>query len=113
MQVAGFDKDLLQDRFQISLWPTMVLINEHRAIVSMGEANQLPLAGEHLSDSLRAVFGKAGLNGAGRGSKGICRGGICIRGLVHLSPATVMQAVPENYRLWLIMRISIAKANEE
>ena len=55
---ARFDKNLLQDRFQISLWPTMILINEHRAIISMGEANHLPLDGEHLSDSLRTVFRK-------------------------------------------------------
>lgn len=55
---AGFDKDLIEDRFQISQWPTMILIDEHRTIVSMGEANHLPLDGEHLSTSLKTLIGK-------------------------------------------------------
>ena len=55
---ARFDKDLLQDRFQISQWPTMILIDEHRTILSMGEANHLPLDGEHLSKSLRTLMGE-------------------------------------------------------
>ena len=54
---ARFDKDLLQDRFQISQWPTMILIDEHHTILSIGEANHLPLDGEHLLKSLRTLMG--------------------------------------------------------
>jgi thiol-disulfide isomerase/thioredoxin len=55
---AQFDKNLIEDRFQISQWPTMILIDEHRTILSMGEANHLPLDGEHLPTTLTAVMGK-------------------------------------------------------
>jgi thiol-disulfide isomerase/thioredoxin len=55
---ARFDKELLQDRFQISLWPTMILIDEHRVILSMSEVNHLPLEGEHLFKSLTTLMGE-------------------------------------------------------
>lgn len=55
---ARFDKDLIGDRFQISQWPTMILVDEHRTILSMGEANRLPLDGEHLSTSLTTLIGE-------------------------------------------------------
>lgn len=55
---ARFDKDLLQDRFQISQWPTMILIDEHRTILSVGEADHLPLDGEHLLKSLKTLMGE-------------------------------------------------------
>jgi thiol-disulfide isomerase/thioredoxin len=55
-QQAQFDKDLLQSRFQISQWPTMVLLDAHRTILSIGEPNHLPLDGEHLAASLQALI---------------------------------------------------------
>ncbi len=55
---ARFDKNLIGDRFQISQWPTMILIDEHRTILSIGEANRLPLDGEHLSTSLTTLIGE-------------------------------------------------------
>lgn len=55
-QQAQFDKDLLQNRFQISQWPTMILLDSHRTIVSIGEPNHLPLQGESLAKSLQALI---------------------------------------------------------
>jgi thiol-disulfide isomerase/thioredoxin len=57
-QQARFDKDLFQDRFQISQWPTMILLDKHRTIISIGEPSHLPLDGEHLATSLRTLMGK-------------------------------------------------------
>lgn len=53
---AQFDKDLLQNRFQISEWPTLILFDAHRTILSIGEPNHLPLDGEHLAKSLWALI---------------------------------------------------------
>ncbi|WP_242617710.1 TlpA family protein disulfide reductase [Edaphobacter modestus] len=58
-QQARFDRDLLQNRFQISQWPTMILLDEHRTILSIGEMSHLPLDGEHLPGSLRTVTGES------------------------------------------------------
>jgi thiol-disulfide isomerase/thioredoxin len=55
---AQFDKDLLQDRFQTSQWPTMILIDEHRTILSISEPNHLPLGGENLGTTLQTLIAK-------------------------------------------------------
>lgn len=53
---AKFDKHLVGDEFQISMWPTMILVDEHHRIVSMGEPQHLPLNGENLAKSLRTLL---------------------------------------------------------
>ena len=53
---AGFDKHLIDDEFQISMWPTMILVDGQHRIVSMGEAQRLPLDGENLTKSLQTLF---------------------------------------------------------
>ncbi|MGH9401184.1 MAG: TlpA family protein disulfide reductase [Terriglobia bacterium] len=64
---ARFDKDLLENRFQISQWPTMILIDEHHTILSMREANHLPLDGDHLITSLSTLIGKVTAKRISRG----------------------------------------------
>jgi thiol-disulfide isomerase/thioredoxin len=54
---AKYDKAILEDRLQISQWPTVVLVDEHRKILSIGAANQLPLDIEHLPRTLRTLLG--------------------------------------------------------
>ncbi len=53
---ARFDKHLFEDRFQISQWPTTILIDRHHVILSIGEASHLPLRGGDLSKSLQSLL---------------------------------------------------------
>ena len=59
-QQARLDKHLYQDRFQITLWPTMILLDAHGKIVSMGQPQHLPLGGDNLAKSLQTLLGRAG-----------------------------------------------------
>ena len=49
---AKYDKELFDDKFQITLWPTLVLIDEHHKIVSVGNK----LKDEGLSETLKSLF---------------------------------------------------------
>ena len=49
---ARFDNDSFENHFQISSWPTMVLLDEHHRIVPMGEPGQPPHEGQQLSTTL-------------------------------------------------------------
>ena len=49
---ARIDKDLYEQRFQISQWPTMILIDDHRKIVMVGS----PLDGDNLSKTLDSLM---------------------------------------------------------
>lgn len=53
---AKLDKDLVLNRFRISQWPTMVLIDEHHKVLSIGADDHLPLFGEHLAPTLRTLM---------------------------------------------------------
>jgi hypothetical protein len=56
---ARYDADLIEDRFQISQWPTLVLIDlsgGQRTIVSIGERDHLPLDGDHLAATLTTLL---------------------------------------------------------
>jgi thiol-disulfide isomerase/thioredoxin len=53
---AARDKALIEDKFQISQWPTLVLIDANRKIISMGSAQHLPLDGENLRMTLQALL---------------------------------------------------------
>ncbi len=57
---ARYDADLLDNQFQISIWPTLVLVDlsgGHRTIVSVGLPDHLPLDISHLDATLSAVLG--------------------------------------------------------
>lgn len=57
---AQYDADLLNNRFQISLWPTLVLVDLRegkRTILSGGLPDHLPLDADHLSTTLSTVIG--------------------------------------------------------
>ena len=49
---ARFNDDLYETKFQISQWPTMVLIDAQGKIVSNGDLRHLPLDGENLEVTL-------------------------------------------------------------
>lgn len=49
---AKSDQNLLQDRFHITSWPTLVLIDGNGTIVSTSHANYLPLSGQDLAVTL-------------------------------------------------------------
>jgi thiol-disulfide isomerase/thioredoxin len=53
---AQYEKDLFDNKFQIILWPTLVLIDERHKIVSTGNAKYLPLDGENLSRTLHTLM---------------------------------------------------------
>jgi thiol-disulfide isomerase/thioredoxin len=56
---ARYDQDLVENRFQISQWPTLVLIDltgGQRTIVSIGEPDHLPLDGDHLAATLTTLL---------------------------------------------------------
>lgn len=53
---ARFDKTLVQDRFGITAWPTTILIDSHRRIVSLGAPGQLPLDYGNLDKTLATLF---------------------------------------------------------
>ena len=55
---ARYDKDLFQNHFQISMWNMLILLDDHRTIISMGEASHLPLDGDHLSPTLTTLISK-------------------------------------------------------
>jgi thiol-disulfide isomerase/thioredoxin len=56
---ARYDQDLIENRFQISQWPTLVLIDlsgGQRTIVSSGRPDHLPLDGDHLAATLTTLL---------------------------------------------------------
>ena len=56
---ARYDSELVEDRFQISQWPTLVLIDlskGQRTIVSIGQPDYLPLDGDHLAATLTTLL---------------------------------------------------------
>jgi thiol-disulfide isomerase/thioredoxin len=53
---ARYDADLIENRFQISQWPTLVLIDQHRTILSIGEPDHLPLDGDHLAATVTTLL---------------------------------------------------------
>lgn len=53
---ARFDKELFTNELQITQWPTLVLVDAHRKIVSRGYAEHLPLYGDNLSKTLSTLF---------------------------------------------------------
>jgi thiol-disulfide isomerase/thioredoxin len=56
---ARYDQDLMENRFQISQWPTLVLIDlsgGQRTIVSLGRPDHLPLDGDHLAATLKTLL---------------------------------------------------------
>jgi thiol-disulfide isomerase/thioredoxin len=53
---ARFDKDLIEGQFQISEWPTEILIDEDRKIIANGNSGRLPLAGKDLVATLNSLF---------------------------------------------------------
>jgi thiol-disulfide isomerase/thioredoxin len=55
---AQYDKSLIEDQFQISQWPTRVLIDQNRTILSIGKPDHLPLDGDHLPATLSALLAK-------------------------------------------------------
>jgi len=46
------DQDLLQKRFQVTSWPTLVLVDGTGIIVSTSQADHLPLSGQDLATTL-------------------------------------------------------------
>jgi thiol-disulfide isomerase/thioredoxin len=56
---ARYDADLIEDRFQISVWPTLILIDlskGQRTILSIGQPDHLPLDGDHLAPTLTTLL---------------------------------------------------------
>ncbi len=53
---ARFNKDLFDTKFQISEWPTLVLIDAQGKIVSTGDQRHLPLDGEKLEITLGTLL---------------------------------------------------------
>lgn len=54
---ARYDKALFSDRFQISTWGLLILLDDHRKIISTSDAKQLPLDGNQLSTTLATLLG--------------------------------------------------------
>jgi thiol-disulfide isomerase/thioredoxin len=50
------DQDLLQKRFHITSWPTLVLVDGTGTIVSTSQADHLPLSGQGLAITLRRLL---------------------------------------------------------
>jgi len=46
------DHDLLQERFKITAWPTLILIDGAGNIISTNQSNNLPLSGTDLQRTL-------------------------------------------------------------
>jgi thiol-disulfide isomerase/thioredoxin len=56
---AQFDRDLIERQFQISAWPTEILIDENGTIIANGNSARLPLAGKDLLTTLRSLLSGA------------------------------------------------------
>ncbi len=52
---ARFDRDLIERQFQISGWPTEILIDENRKVIANGNSARLPLSGKDLAATLRTL----------------------------------------------------------
>ncbi len=53
---AKLDSDLYQTRFQISEWPTEIVIGADGKIVSTGSSRDLPPNGNNLATTLRTLL---------------------------------------------------------
>ena len=53
---ARFDRDLIEKHFQISQWPTEILIDENRKIIANGNSARLPLIGKDLAATLSSLL---------------------------------------------------------
>ena len=50
------DHELLQERFQISIWPTLILIDQTGKIISTSQFDQYPLSGADLQKTLEKLL---------------------------------------------------------
>ena len=53
---ARYDRELIRNQLQITQWPTLLLIDAHRRIVSTGNAKQFPLDGDNLRNTLLTLL---------------------------------------------------------